>query len=148
MPHEPTSTVRARRLRERRGRGVAMVAPVEIGEGGFEILLGNGLLKQHQTRDRNAVGEERFPFDFIPAPYPLIAPTLTSNYAASHSLNPGSGNERSCCTFEQSSDVSAALGGPSWSRKLHGSILGFKSGCFTAINWPTSSRDIRSLPAR
>ena len=33
-----------------------MVAPVEIGEGGVELLVGNGLLKQHQTRDRNAVG--------------------------------------------------------------------------------------------
>ncbi len=33
-----------------------MVAPVEIGEGGVELLVGNGLLKQHQTRDRKAVG--------------------------------------------------------------------------------------------
>ena len=32
-----------------------MVAPVEIGEGGVELLVGNGLLKQHQTRDRKAV---------------------------------------------------------------------------------------------
>ena len=31
MAHEPTSTVRARRLRERRARGVVMVAPVEVG---------------------------------------------------------------------------------------------------------------------
>ena len=57
MAHEPTSTVRARRLRERRSRGVAMVAPVEIGEGGIELLVGNGLLKQHQADDRHAVGE-------------------------------------------------------------------------------------------
>ena len=56
MVHEPTSTVRARRLRERRSRGVVMVAPVEIGEGGIALLVDNGLLKQHQTRDRNAVG--------------------------------------------------------------------------------------------
>ena len=56
MKHEPTSTARTRRLRERRSRGVVMVAPVEIGEGGVELLVGNGLLKQHQTRDRNAVG--------------------------------------------------------------------------------------------
>ena len=56
MAHEPTSTVRARRLRERRSRGVVMVAPVEVGEGGVELLVGNGLLKEHQTRDRNAVG--------------------------------------------------------------------------------------------
>ena len=57
MKIEPTSTVRARRLRERRSRGVAMVAPVEIGEGGIELLVGNGLLKEHETRDRKAVGE-------------------------------------------------------------------------------------------
>ena len=57
MVHEPTSTVRARRLRERRSRGIAMVAPVEVGEGGIELLVGNGLLKQHQIADRKAVGE-------------------------------------------------------------------------------------------
>ena len=51
------STVRARRLRERRSRGVAMVAPVEVGEGGLGLLVSNGLLKEHQTRDRKAVGE-------------------------------------------------------------------------------------------
>ena len=55
MAHEPTSTIRARRLRERRGRGVVVVAPVEIGEGGVGLLVGSGLLRQHQTRDRNAV---------------------------------------------------------------------------------------------
>ena len=47
MTHEPTSTVRARRLRERRSRGVVMVAPVEIGRGGVGLLVGSGLLKQH-----------------------------------------------------------------------------------------------------
>ena len=56
MVHEPTSTVCARRLRERRARGVAMVAPVEVGEGGVELLVGNGLLKEHQTADRKTVG--------------------------------------------------------------------------------------------
>ena len=56
MTHEPTSTVRARRLRERRARGVAMVAPVEVGEGGVELLVGNGLLQEHEVRDREAVG--------------------------------------------------------------------------------------------
>jgi hypothetical protein len=34
-----------------------MVAPVEIGEGGVELLVGNGLFKEQETRDRNAVGE-------------------------------------------------------------------------------------------
>ena len=57
MAHEPTSTVRARRLRERRSRGVVMVAPVEVGEGGVGLLVGSGLLKQHQAGDRKAVGE-------------------------------------------------------------------------------------------
>jgi hypothetical protein len=42
---------------ERRSRGVVMVAPVEVGEGGIELLVGNGLLKQHQIADRKAVGE-------------------------------------------------------------------------------------------
>ena len=56
MVIEAPSTVRARRLRERRSRGVAMVAPVEVGEGGIDILIRNELLKQYQTRDRNAVG--------------------------------------------------------------------------------------------
>jgi len=51
------STIRARRLRERRSRGVAMIAPVEVGEGGVDILIRNELLKQHETRDRKAVGE-------------------------------------------------------------------------------------------
>jgi hypothetical protein len=51
------STVRAKRLRERRSRGVAMVAPVEVGEGGIDLLVRNSLLKEHQTRDRKAVGE-------------------------------------------------------------------------------------------
>jgi hypothetical protein len=34
-----------------------MVAPVEVGQGGVELLVGNGLLKQHQAGDRHAVGE-------------------------------------------------------------------------------------------
>jgi hypothetical protein len=32
-----------------------MVAPVEVGQGGVGLLVSNGLLKEHQTRDRNAV---------------------------------------------------------------------------------------------
>ena len=56
MVTEAPSTARARRLRERRSRGVAMVAPVEVGEGGVGLLMSNGLLKEHETRDRKAVG--------------------------------------------------------------------------------------------
>ena len=41
---------------KRRARGVAMLAPVEIGEGGVELLIDNGLLKHRQTADRKAVG--------------------------------------------------------------------------------------------
>ena len=56
MVIEAPSTVRVKRLRERRSRGVVMCAPVEVGEGGIDILIRNELLKQHQTRDREAVG--------------------------------------------------------------------------------------------
>ena len=56
MATNAPSTVRARRLRERRSRGVVMVAPVEICEGGVELLVDNGLLKQNQAGDRKAVG--------------------------------------------------------------------------------------------
>jgi len=49
--------IRARHLRERRSRGVAMIAPVEVGAGGMDLLVRNGLLKEHETRDRKAVGE-------------------------------------------------------------------------------------------
>ena len=54
--HEPTSTVRARRLRERRAKSVVMVAPVEVGEGGIQLLVSNGLLQEHEVHDRQAVG--------------------------------------------------------------------------------------------
>ena len=39
MVTEAPSTVRARRLRERRPRSVAMVAPAEVGEGGIDLLI-------------------------------------------------------------------------------------------------------------
>ena len=58
MVTETPSTARVKRLRERRSRGgVAMVAPVEVGQGGVALLVGNGLLKAHETHDRKAVGE-------------------------------------------------------------------------------------------
>ena len=56
MVTEAPSTVRVKRLRERRSRGVAMCAPVEVGAGGVALLVSNGLLKEHETRDRKAVG--------------------------------------------------------------------------------------------
>ena len=33
-----------------------MVAPVEVGEGGIDLLVRNNLLKEHQTRGRKAGG--------------------------------------------------------------------------------------------
>ena len=57
MATNAPSTNRVKRLRERRSRSVAMVAPVEVGEGGVDLLVSNGLLKRHQTGDRRAVGE-------------------------------------------------------------------------------------------
>ena len=69
MVTEALSTVRARRFRERRSRGVAMIAPVEVGEDGVALLVSNGLLKENETGDRKAVGEaclaalEQWPMD-------------------------------------------------------------------------------------
>ena len=33
-----------------------MVAPVEVGEGGIELLVSDGVLRRQDTRDRKAVG--------------------------------------------------------------------------------------------
>ena len=43
MVTEAPSTVRARRLRERRAKGVAMVVPTEVGRGGVALQVGNVL---------------------------------------------------------------------------------------------------------
>ena len=51
------STVRVKRLRERRSKGVAMVAPVEVGEAGIDLLVSNGLLDKAMKNDRQAVGK-------------------------------------------------------------------------------------------
>ena len=56
MAANAPSTDRVKGLRERRSRGVAMVAPVEVGAGGIDLLVRNRLLKQQQTGDRRAVG--------------------------------------------------------------------------------------------
>ena len=56
MATNAPSMARVKRLRERRSRGVAMVAQVEVGEGGIGLLVSSGLLKEHETRDRKAVG--------------------------------------------------------------------------------------------
>ena len=51
------STIRVKRLRERRSKGVAMVAPVEVGERGIDLLVSNGLLDNGKKNDRQAVGK-------------------------------------------------------------------------------------------
>ena len=51
------STVRVRKLRERRSKGVAMVVPVEVGEAGMDLLVSNGLLDNAMKNDRQAVGK-------------------------------------------------------------------------------------------
>ena len=56
MATNAPSTVQVKRLRERRSRGVALIAPVGVGQGGVALLVSNGLLKEHETRDRKAVG--------------------------------------------------------------------------------------------
>ena len=57
MATNSPSTARVKRLRERRSQGVALVAPVEVGEGGLDLLVSHGLLGRAQTNDRQAVGE-------------------------------------------------------------------------------------------
>ena len=57
MATNAPSTARVKRLRERRSRGVALIAQVEVGEGDVGLLISNGLLKEYETRDRKAVGE-------------------------------------------------------------------------------------------
>ena len=57
MATNALSTVRVKRFRERRSRGVALIAPVKVGEGSVALLVSNGLLKEHETLDRKAVGE-------------------------------------------------------------------------------------------
>ena len=36
---------------------MATVVPVEVGEGGDRLLVGNRLHKDHETRDRTDIGE-------------------------------------------------------------------------------------------
>ena len=43
-PNAP-SAAQVGKLYKRRSRGVAMVAPVEVGEGGIDLLIRNELLK-------------------------------------------------------------------------------------------------------
>ena len=49
------STIRSRRLRERRARGVTMTTNLEVFSGGVDILVANALLNPNETEDRGAV---------------------------------------------------------------------------------------------
>ena len=62
MIHKPTSTVPARRLRERRAKGVVMVAPVEVGEGGVDRTRSSPCVEAFRGpgRDAGAAGAHRF----------------------------------------------------------------------------------------
>ena len=53
-------TIRVQKLRERRSKGVAMVAPVEVGEGGFDLLVSHGLLGRAQANDRHIWEFQRY----------------------------------------------------------------------------------------
>ena len=55
MDNKSSSTNRVRRLRERRLRGILMSTLVEVGEGGIELLMSNGLLKHEEKENRQAV---------------------------------------------------------------------------------------------
>ena len=55
MDNKFSSTDRVRRLRARRSRGILMSTLVEVGEGGIELLMSNGLLKHEEKEDRAAV---------------------------------------------------------------------------------------------
>ena len=52
MAHEPNSTARTRRLRERRERGMVPVAPVELGEGGVPLPVGSAESVCRDSLDR------------------------------------------------------------------------------------------------
>ena len=52
MTHELMEIIRARRLRERCVRGVAMVAPVDVGEGGLELLFSTGIFPRQDIHGR------------------------------------------------------------------------------------------------
>ena len=57
MKYVDRSTARVKRLREHRSKCVAMVAPVEVDEGGIDLLVSKGLLDQRKKNDRQAVGK-------------------------------------------------------------------------------------------
>ena len=82
-----------------------MVAPVEVGEGGLGLLVSNGLLKEHETRDRKAVGTaclaalERWSMGqgartVVPGPRPPHLSHAGADQAVTVSAKPGLGPGR------------------------------------------------------
>jgi hypothetical protein len=51
----PASTIRSRRLRKRRERGIKMTTNLEVFENGIDLLVRNGLLEAAQRDNRSAV---------------------------------------------------------------------------------------------
>ena len=49
------STIRSRRLRKRRERGIKMTTNLEVFEGGVDLVVRNGLLEATQRDNRSAV---------------------------------------------------------------------------------------------
>ena len=50
-----SSTPRVQRLRKRRREGILMCAAVEVGAGGIELLVGNGLLGPNEKNNKAAI---------------------------------------------------------------------------------------------
>jgi hypothetical protein len=50
-----SSTPRVQRLRKRRKEGVLMCTTVEVGAGGIELLVGNGLLGPNEKNNKAAI---------------------------------------------------------------------------------------------
>ena len=50
-----TSTPRVQRLRKRRKEGILMCTTIEVGAGGIELLVSNGLLGPHEKNNKAAI---------------------------------------------------------------------------------------------
>jgi hypothetical protein len=50
-----TSTTRVQRLRKRRQEGILMCTTVEVGAGGIELLISNGLLGPNEKNSKAAI---------------------------------------------------------------------------------------------
>ena len=55
MATSTTSTARVQRLRKRRKEGILMCTTIEVGAGGIELLVGNGLLGPNEKNNKAAI---------------------------------------------------------------------------------------------